>query len=356
MLAAFFALVIVAGIIAIYGNFQATKTHAKGMVPSSYTQQWQKAMEWVRENTPEDAVFGHWWDYGYWLQSIGDRATMLDGGNHISYWNYLMGRHGLTADSEEEALELLYNHNVTHFLIDSTEIGKYGAYSRIGSDEEYDKYSWIGTFLMSEKETQETKDEIIYVYKGGVPLDEDYVYESGEEKIFLPSGKTGVGAFLLKLDKNTTNISFKQPETIMVYNGKQAMIPLRYLYYDGKLYDFNEGYEGCLYVIPSLKSDNTMNNLGVGMFLSERNMRALWVRLYLLGQKENFQLVHKEQDYVVKSLKDQGVKIKDFIYYQGVRGPIKIWKVKYTGDEEVNPEYLQIDFPERIKQRKYDVI
>jgi len=66
------------------------------------------------------------------LQSIGERATVLDGGNAIVYWNYLMGRHVLTGDNQKDALEFLYNHNTTHLLIDSSDIGKYGAYSSIG--------------------------------------------------------------------------------------------------------------------------------------------------------------------------------------------------------------------------------
>ena len=37
--------------------------------------------------------------------------------------------------------------------------------------------------------------------------------------------------------------------------------------------------------------------------------------------------MHKEDDQVVKSLKAQGVPLGDFIYYQGFRGPIKIWNV-----------------------------
>jgi len=82
--------------------------------------------------------FGHWWDYGYWVQSIGKRATVLDGGNAITYWNYLMGRYVLTGNNQDDALEFLYNHNTTHLLIDSSDIGKYGAFSSIGSDESYD--------------------------------------------------------------------------------------------------------------------------------------------------------------------------------------------------------------------------
>ena len=41
-------------------------------------------MSWVRENTSEDAVFSHWWDYGYWITTMSDRATLADNftGNH----------------------------------------------------------------------------------------------------------------------------------------------------------------------------------------------------------------------------------------------------------------------------------
>src|SRR3990172_10160255 len=108
-------------------------------------------MTWVRENTERNTVFGHWWDYGYWVQSIGERATVLDGGNAISYWNHMMGRYALTGTNETEALEFLYAHNTTHFLIDSTDIGKYPAFSSIGSDENYDRRSWISPFLKDPK-------------------------------------------------------------------------------------------------------------------------------------------------------------------------------------------------------------
>ncbi len=68
-------LILLLSIFAFYTFYQGVKAQSYGMVPSSYNQQWQKAMKWVREETPKDAVFGHWWDYGYWVQSIGERAT-----------------------------------------------------------------------------------------------------------------------------------------------------------------------------------------------------------------------------------------------------------------------------------------
>src|SRR4030042_838293 len=76
-------LVLLASIFTIWTYYQSDKNMAESYVPGMYQWQWQKAMAWVRENTPENAVFAHWWDYGYWLQSIGERATILDGGNAV---------------------------------------------------------------------------------------------------------------------------------------------------------------------------------------------------------------------------------------------------------------------------------
>jgi asparagine N-glycosylation enzyme membrane subunit Stt3 len=335
-------------------QYQVSVSTARNHVPSAYTHQWQRAMGWVRENTPENAVFGHWWDYGYWLQSIGERATMLDGGNVIGYWNYLMGRHVLTGESEQEALNVLYNHDVTHFLIDSTDIGKYSAYSLIGSDSEYDRFSWIGNYLLDDKQIQETKDQMIYIYSGGIAFDEDIVIRENGNQVLLPREAAATGALLVYKDKN--NGTYTKAESIVVYNGKQYKIPLRYLYFDKELIDFgNEEentIEACVYIFPRI--DNVVNPIGAAMYLSPRNMRALWVKLYLLNQGENFRLVHSEPSAVHYQILDpQGIETNEIVYYQGIQGPIKIWEVRYTGREKQTEEYVQTSFPEDISNRAF---
>jgi len=42
------------------------------------TNDWSDAMQWLRENTPEDAVIASWWDYGYWISTLADRKTLAD--------------------------------------------------------------------------------------------------------------------------------------------------------------------------------------------------------------------------------------------------------------------------------------
>ena len=42
------------------------------------TSDWLDSMDWIKNNTPEDAVIGAWWDYGYWIQTKGERASLAD--------------------------------------------------------------------------------------------------------------------------------------------------------------------------------------------------------------------------------------------------------------------------------------
>ena len=42
------------------------------------TNDWSDAMQWLRENTSEDAVIASWWDYGYWISTLAERKTLAD--------------------------------------------------------------------------------------------------------------------------------------------------------------------------------------------------------------------------------------------------------------------------------------
>ena len=42
------------------------------------TTDWLDTMEWIKNNTSEEAVIGSWWDYGYWIQTKADRASLAD--------------------------------------------------------------------------------------------------------------------------------------------------------------------------------------------------------------------------------------------------------------------------------------
>ena len=39
---------------------------------------WIDSLEWIKNNTPPDSVIASWWDYGYWIQTKADRASIAD--------------------------------------------------------------------------------------------------------------------------------------------------------------------------------------------------------------------------------------------------------------------------------------
>ena len=305
-------ILIVLTIFAFISYYKEIKSQAYNAIPSAYNQQWQKAMKWVRDETPQDSVFAHWWDYGYWLQSIGNRATITDGGNAIVWWNYLTGRLVLTGDNQKDALEFLYAHDANYLLIDSSDIGKYGAFSSIGSDENYDRLSFIPTIHLDKSQSRETSSGMMRVYSGGIGLDEDINYELNGTKIFLPSGVAGIGGVILQSSQNNESMSFSQPTGVFVYNGQQYNLPLRYLEYNNNFVDFGSGLEGAVKIIQKIDVVNgqvQMDDFGSMMYLSPRIMRGYFGQKYLLNDPfnkfPNFKLVHSEDNLIVSELKNK---------------------------------------------------
>ena len=49
-----------------------------GTAFSISTNDWLDSMEWIKNNTSENAVVAAWWDYGYWIQTKGERASLAD--------------------------------------------------------------------------------------------------------------------------------------------------------------------------------------------------------------------------------------------------------------------------------------
>jgi len=49
------------------------------------TTDWLDSMEWIKNNTPKDAVVAAWWDYGYWISTMGERATLADNSTTYTY-------------------------------------------------------------------------------------------------------------------------------------------------------------------------------------------------------------------------------------------------------------------------------
>ncbi len=309
-----------------------------------YSYQWQIAGEWVRENIIEDAVFSHWWDYGYWVQTGWERDTVLDGTNKITYWNYLMGRHVMCGQDQIEALEFLKVHEATHFLVVPEEIGKYTAYSSIGSDEDYDRYSWISTFTLDDSLMYETRNATVIGYRGSYVLDDNFIFE---DKVYA-KGNSAFAAVYIPLildDEDTTISTMEQPFMIISSSSSQAEVPLSCVYLNEEFYFFDHGsetsYNGCFRVLPTISGDGSIESgVGAGLFVSEKGFDALWTNLFLFdGNNPYFDTSAFELVY------DQSTSYVPLSIYSGsIVGPIRIWEINYPEDleisEELEEEYL----------------
>jgi len=314
---------------------------AKVTGPSANVQ-WQKAMEWTRENTLEGSIFAHWWDYGYWVEYLGERPVISDGGHFEgTFRDHMIGRYILTNSNPNSAMSFLKSNNISYLLIDQTDIGKYPAYSSIGSDTKWDRMSTIPTLNSDISQIQETAEGEIRIYSGTSGVGDDIIYKENGTTIFLPGAifdefgspiyKSFMIGVILKTNQgmeDAKDFQLRQPEGVFNYNGEQIKIPLRYVYLDNKKIDFGTGINAGIKIIPKIYSSGTglqIDNLGSVFYFDSRVINSLVVQLFLLNDPDerypSIKLAHIEDHPILSNLKQQGAMVDDFVIYRGLNGP-----------------------------------
>jgi dolichyl-diphosphooligosaccharide--protein glycosyltransferase len=79
------------------------------------TTDWIDSMEWIKNNTPKDAVIGAWWDYGYWIQTIAERASLADNSTLSGYIIKQIAT--IFLSSPDSGWRILHDMDVDYFLI-----------------------------------------------------------------------------------------------------------------------------------------------------------------------------------------------------------------------------------------------
>ena len=46
---------------------------------------WNETLEWIKNNIDEKSVIASWWDYGYWIQTKGERTSYVDNATLITH-------------------------------------------------------------------------------------------------------------------------------------------------------------------------------------------------------------------------------------------------------------------------------
>lgn len=345
------------------GSYQITSNQAKYIGPSTNSQ-WQNAMVWAKNNTNKNDIFVHWWDYGYFIQTLAGRPTVTDGG-HAGGGNtdHFIGRYILTTPDPKTAYSFMKTWNVSYLLIDPTELGKYGAFSKIGSNDSWDRVSTgISAGISDDKQMQETSTGIVRIYNLGVCVDGDIEYTENQTSVFLPgisitaqqrmNCNSYLGGIILEIqnDKKTNVSNIKQPTGVFIYNNKQYRIPIKNVFFDGKMISFPSGLDSVAYLIPRVdETSGKIDAIGAVMYLSPRTFNSLVGRLYVLddyyGEYSELTVADKEDDPAVKYFKQYtGAQLNEFIYYQGLRAPLKIWRVNYPLGTNTHEEFFNPNF------------
>ncbi len=93
--------------------------HAKNTPQGTKTQKqgdWFKITQWIKQNTSKNDVIASWWDYGYWIEVYGERATLADGATTNSSQIKLLAVAFMS--DEETAWRIFRRYNVSYVVVD----------------------------------------------------------------------------------------------------------------------------------------------------------------------------------------------------------------------------------------------
>jgi dolichyl-diphosphooligosaccharide--protein glycosyltransferase len=97
------------------------------------TEDWTDAMEWLSQNTDPDAVIASWWDYGYWITTLGNRPSLADNAtlNHTRIQSIAK----MFISDEESAMKVAQDLKADYLLVYVVgQIRFYGQTNATGTD------------------------------------------------------------------------------------------------------------------------------------------------------------------------------------------------------------------------------
>ena len=85
---------------------------------SIVTDDWPATLNWIKNNTPKDAVVASWWDYGYWITTVSERRSLADNATLIDWVIAKIGKMFLsTPDKGWQILNELHADYVVVYVV-----------------------------------------------------------------------------------------------------------------------------------------------------------------------------------------------------------------------------------------------
>jgi hypothetical protein len=359
-----------------------TQTLQLFYVHADYNYQTFKTLELFNENS---IFYNYLYKYlGFNESEVNEIEELKDSLGYNNWINLLYQFNGSPesilsynlSQQDIELLEKLYNMNYlkpAYLYIDPTDIGKSFAFQFLGSNESYDKESWLSQFISGTTINPGSTIPSVYYdgyyifatnnslfYFGQEPLDQDlningtiinrciYVQNlgiinqnscgiiTGVQLLFNQSIVETSGIY------QTLNINNINPDNLIrayVYiyyplNNQQYVLSLKYIDIDGQLITFNNSqYGGLLYITPYyslLQQNNPLGSFLYAYFISQKATQYDWVQLYFLNNNYNGTF---EPVFYSNSLYG----LPPIIYYD--IPPAEVWKINFPENFTV-PDYL----------------
>ncbi|MCD6506349.1 hypothetical protein J7M22_06950, partial [Candidatus Poribacteria bacterium] len=276
----------------------------------------KRALDWMKNHLPDDAVIAADFNLGSHINTLANKATIVDEDHYIPYWIYLISRHVFCGQTEMEALQFLKTHRASYLMIDQRDFDDLSRHSALGSDERYDRLS---TFVRVVELSLPKADETDITLRAVPPL----VYlrglcQSPFEWVKITLKKPG--------ERRRENIK----GVYVVSNGNK--LPPQLVFFRGKLIQqVSKGAFPGVLMLYFAKGRPARRRL-VGIYFPEKAWKMLLVQLYVMERPNKyFKLV-----YPSPSERESRIGLPP--------SGTKIWQILYPKNLKEKPEYLATKF------------
>jgi dolichyl-diphosphooligosaccharide---protein glycosyltransferase len=136
---------------------------------------WINAMDWLSKNTEPDAVIASWWDYGYWITTLGNKPTLADNAtlNHTRIQSIAK----MFVSDEESGMKIAQDLKADYILVYVVgQVRFYGQLNATGTDAAAGDDQRIGIYTLGQGGDESKKQWFMRI--GG--FDEaNYIEEDG---------------------------------------------------------------------------------------------------------------------------------------------------------------------------------
>lgn len=301
----------------LYGFGFTQKTYVISHILAPFPERERRqAVEWLRENTPQEAVIAAWWELGSVINELGRRSTVIDEEQFFP-WIHLMAKHIYCAKTEKEALEFLKAHSATHLLLSKREVYWLKSISEVAKDDVSEP-----RFSLAHIELQE---QLPHEWRFAVPYPPDVTAELLLKKI-SPKGTLRLTQVIIPLEWQAGRPVVKHPPQATLTCGKeQQVVSIRELFIGEKSWYFPQGeLKGCLWIDGFITNwaDSLEFIINSATYLPQATRESLLVKLFLGEHSKSFKLVYQPEVHKPGEL------------------DVKIWEIHYPEDIKVRAEYL----------------